>query len=170
METQATPVPMTDEKAVSLQVGGATATDGKKKGKDGKDKKNKDKKKRVSCGRLFRFADKKDATLMVFGTIAAMANGLILPSFAIIFGRLIDAFNEPNAFEKIRDFTFVFVLLGKRYGVFVSAADLSVVCRSGVLCPQFHASGIFHDSQRAPGVPPSSPLFCCCAPPGDGLL
>jgi hypothetical protein len=37
---------------------------------------------------LFNFADKIDVTLMIIGTISAMANGLAHPLMTLIFGKI----------------------------------------------------------------------------------
>jgi hypothetical protein len=42
-----------------------------------------------------RFASRGDKCLMFWGTLGAMANGAALPMFSLIFGELVDAFNQP---------------------------------------------------------------------------
>ncbi|KAG8045283.1 hypothetical protein GUJ93_ZPchr0008g13183 [Zizania palustris] len=47
---------------------------------------------RVPFHKLFAFADKTDAALMMLGTVGAVANGAALPFMTVLFGNLIDAF------------------------------------------------------------------------------
>ncbi|KAG8051977.1 hypothetical protein GUJ93_ZPchr0001g31545 [Zizania palustris] len=47
---------------------------------------------RVPLHKLFAFADKTDAALMLLGTLGAVANGAALPFMTVLFGNLIDAF------------------------------------------------------------------------------
>ncbi|KAL5226635.1 hypothetical protein ABZP36_014900 [Zizania latifolia] len=47
---------------------------------------------RVPFHKLFSFADKTDAALMLLGTLGAVANGAALPFMTVLFGNLIDAF------------------------------------------------------------------------------
>ncbi|KAF2069672.1 hypothetical protein CYY_009009 [Polysphondylium violaceum] len=69
---------------------------------------------------LFRFADKIDKTLMVFGTLAAIANGAAMPMVSLIFGEVVDAFNpdafnaDPNfsIYSKVRSVSLWFLILG----------------------------------------------------------
>jgi ATP-binding cassette subfamily B (MDR/TAP) protein 1 len=43
--------------------------------------------------------------LMVFlGTVGGCANGVVLPSFSLVFGQLIDAFNKPGS-EMLHEIT-----------------------------------------------------------------
>ncbi|TVU35426.1 hypothetical protein EJB05_17314, partial [Eragrostis curvula] len=50
------------------------------------------KKKKVSFLGLFRYADGADVVLMMFGTAAALANGMAQPLMIVIFGQMINAF------------------------------------------------------------------------------
>eukprot|EP01133_Synstelium_polycarpum_P000374 gene374-436_t len=56
----------------------------------------------VPFSQLFRFADNIDKVLMLFGTLAALANGAAMPLVSVVFGDIIDAFNplkfneDPN--------------------------------------------------------------------------
>ena len=58
--------------------------------------------------RLFAFADRRDAVLMVVGASAAMANGVAMPFLAFLVGALVDAFgpahrdNVVQAVSKVR--------------------------------------------------------------------
>lgn len=46
---------------------------------------------------LFRFATKQDIILIVIGTICAMAMGVALPAFAILWGNMTDKFGDSGA-------------------------------------------------------------------------
>ena len=45
---------------------------------------------------LFRFASTKDRLFMVLGSIAAFLNGGAIPSFSLIFGSMINSFQEAG--------------------------------------------------------------------------
>jgi ATP-binding cassette, subfamily B (MDR/TAP), member 1 len=45
---------------------------------------------------LFRFATKADAILIIIGTICALAMGVALPAFAILWGNMTDKFGTIN--------------------------------------------------------------------------
>jgi len=45
---------------------------------------------------MFRFADKNDVILMIFGTIFACVNGAASPLFSYLWGDMIDSFKDPN--------------------------------------------------------------------------
>eukprot|EP01112_Ceratiomyxa_fruticulosa_P021647 TRINITY_DN7692_c0_g1_i1.p1 TRINITY_DN7692_c0_g1~~TRINITY_DN7692_c0_g1_i1.p1 ORF type:complete len:553 (-),score=113.01 TRINITY_DN7692_c0_g1_i1:118-1776(-) len=47
---------------------------------------------------LFKFASRLDVFLMIVGTLAAMANGAVMPLFSLVFGQFIDIF-LPYKFE-----------------------------------------------------------------------
>lgn len=51
---------------------------------------------KVPFCRLFIFADKLDALLMVVGTISAVGNGVAQPLMTLIFGDLINSFGGSN--------------------------------------------------------------------------
>lgn len=57
---------------------------------------------KVPFYKLFNFADRLDVTLMIIGTISAVANGLSQPLMTLIFGKLINAFggSDPSAIVK----------------------------------------------------------------------
>lgn len=67
---------------------------GKKKGKEKEEKPP-----AVPLFQLFRFSDRIDVLLMVFGTVAALGHGAAVPLQFIIFGDLIDSFIN---FEKLQ--------------------------------------------------------------------
>uniref|UniRef100_A0A8C8RS07 ATP-binding cassette sub-family B member 5 n=1 Tax=Pelusios castaneus TaxID=367368 RepID=A0A8C8RS07_9SAUR len=52
---------------------------------------------------IFRYADGLDITLMVFGTIAAVVNGVCLPLMSLVFGEMSDGFviriSDPHSFQ-----------------------------------------------------------------------
>lgn len=60
----------------------------------------KEEEQKVKFYKLFSFADKKDVTLMVVGSLAAMANGLSFPIMSILFGEVIDSFATNSADTK----------------------------------------------------------------------
>lgn len=58
--------------------------------------------KTIPFHKLFSFADSTDITLMIFGTIGAIANGLGSPLMTIVFGDLIDSFgNNKNLVHEV---------------------------------------------------------------------
>ncbi|CAK8530814.1 unnamed protein product [Lathyrus sativus] len=70
--------------------------------------------------KLFNFADRLDVTLMIIGTIAAVANGLSQPLMTLIFGKLINAFGgfDPSAIVKqVSKVSFLFVYLAAWAGI-----------------------------------------------------
>uniref|UniRef100_A0A0E0JHC1 ABC transporter B family member 21 n=1 Tax=Oryza punctata TaxID=4537 RepID=A0A0E0JHC1_ORYPU len=56
---------------------------------------------RVPFHKLFAFADKTDAALMVLGTLGAVANGAALPFMTVLFGNLIDAFGGAMSIHDV---------------------------------------------------------------------
>ena len=62
---------------------------------DAKDKKEENK--ICSYSELFIFADKQDKILITIGTISAFLNGLVFPSFTIIFGNMAQSFSPSNS-------------------------------------------------------------------------
>ena len=46
---------------------------------------------------MFRFADKTDIALMIFGTIAALGAGTAMPAFSLLWGKMSDSFQTSNA-------------------------------------------------------------------------
>ncbi|CAD8092756.1 unnamed protein product [Paramecium primaurelia] len=59
-------------------------------------KANQEKPKMIAYFDLFRFAKKEDIALMVLGSIAAFINGGAIPSFSLIFGSMINSFQEAG--------------------------------------------------------------------------
>eukprot|EP01135_Chromosphaera_perkinsii_P004635 Nk52_evm28s292 gene=Nk52_evmTU28s292 len=57
----------------------------------------------ATFGAMFRYADKTDYWLMFFGTIGAMANGIVFPLFSLIFGKMIDDFAKYERGETDSD-------------------------------------------------------------------
>jgi len=47
-----------------------------------------------SFASMFRYTDRADALLMAIGTVGALANGMGLPLFSLIFGDLLDSLND----------------------------------------------------------------------------
>jgi len=56
-----------------------------------------DKEKTASLSEMFSFADSRDVTLMVVGSIAAVATGVSFPVVNILFGQLINALNASGS-------------------------------------------------------------------------
>ncbi|XP_058748881.1 ABC transporter B family member 9-like [Vicia villosa] len=83
---------------------------------------------KVPFYKLFNFADRLDVTLMIIGTIAAVANGLSQPLMTLIFGKLINAFggSDPSAIVKqVSKVSLLFVYLAAGAGI---ASFLQVSC------------------------------------------
>ncbi|WJX22543.1 ATP-binding cassette sub- B member 9 [Trifolium repens] len=77
---------------------------------------------------LFNFADKIDVTLMIIGTISAMANGLAQPLMTLIFGKIINAFGSSDPSDVVKQVSKVsllFVYLAVGSGI---ASFLQVSC------------------------------------------
>ncbi|XP_046573597.1 ATP-dependent translocase ABCB1-like [Haliotis rubra] len=70
----------------NLQIQDAVDTSKDDKSKDS------DEDKKVTLLQLFRFADKKDALLMLVGTLTAVGSGILLPLNLIFYGRVISLF------------------------------------------------------------------------------
>lgn len=51
---------------------------------------------KVAFYKLFAFADKQDAVLMIVGTISAIGSGLAHPFMTLIFGHLINSFGSSD--------------------------------------------------------------------------
>lgn len=45
---------------------------------------------------LFRYAKNRDIVLMVLGSVAAFLNGGAIPSFSLIFGSMVNSFQEAG--------------------------------------------------------------------------
>jgi ATP-binding cassette subfamily B (MDR/TAP) protein 1 len=48
----------------------------------------------VSFLKLFRYADALDVTLIIVGAICALAFGVALPGFSLLFGKIVDELGE----------------------------------------------------------------------------
>ena len=48
----------------------------------------------MSFFHLFRFATKADITLIIIGSIAALAMGAAIPAFALLWGNMTDSFGK----------------------------------------------------------------------------
>jgi ATP-binding cassette subfamily B (MDR/TAP) protein 1 len=57
----------------------------------------------VPFHRLFAFADRTDAALMVLGALGAVANGAAMPFMTVLFGNLIDAFGGALSIHQVVD-------------------------------------------------------------------
>lgn len=66
--------------------------DGDKNGKKKKKKEKEPKEPMVGPITLFRFADRWDIVLLIFGTLMSMANGTVMPLMCIVFGEMTDSF------------------------------------------------------------------------------
>jgi hypothetical protein len=58
--------------------------------------------------------DSFDKALMLFGTIGAISEGVVMPAFSLIFGQILDALNDPgvNFMERVDQITVYFVYAG----------------------------------------------------------
>lgn len=77
----------------------------------------------VGYFRMFRFADKRDKILMLCGTIAAIAVGISMPAFSLLWGNMTDSFqdsgSDPDAMVRTsKGIMFNFLEIGA--GVFVA--------------------------------------------------
>ncbi|CAM8927452.1 unnamed protein product [Rhodiola kirilowii] len=79
--------------------------------------------------KLFAFADSKDYTMMVIGTIGAMGNGVCMPLMTILMGELINSFgqnqNTDKTLQAVINVALKFVYLAIGAGI---AAFLQVSC------------------------------------------
>ncbi|CAI8590911.1 unnamed protein product [Vicia faba] len=83
---------------------------------------------KVPFYKLFNFADRLDVTLMIIGTIAAVANGLSQPLMTLIFGKLINAFGGSDSsaiVKQVSKVSLLFVYLAAGAGI---ASFLQVSC------------------------------------------
>lgn len=51
--------------------------------------------------KLFSFADSLDVTLMIVGTICAVANGLAMPIMTVLFGNMIQSFGSNSDIDAL---------------------------------------------------------------------
>jgi ATP-binding cassette subfamily B (MDR/TAP) protein 1 len=56
---------------------------------------------RVPFHRLFAFANRTDAALMLLGAVGAMVNGVGMPLMAVLFGDLVDAFSGALSIHQV---------------------------------------------------------------------
>ncbi|KAM0827530.1 hypothetical protein ACQ4PT_068146 [Festuca glaucescens] len=56
---------------------------------------------RVPFHRLFAFADRTDAALMLLGAVGAVANGAAMPLMTVLFGNLVDAFGGALSIHQV---------------------------------------------------------------------
>jgi ATP-binding cassette subfamily B (MDR/TAP) protein 1 len=56
---------------------------------------------RVPFHRLFAFADRTDAVLMLLGAVGAVANGAAMPLMTVLFGNLVDAFGGALSIHEV---------------------------------------------------------------------
>lgn len=62
---------------------------------------------------LFRFATKTDIILIVVGTICAIAMGVALPAFAILWGNMTNKFGDSGTIEDAaKDIMLQFIYIG----------------------------------------------------------
>ncbi|XP_061356075.1 ABC transporter B family member 9-like [Gastrolobium bilobum] len=83
---------------------------------------------KVPFYKLFSFADRLDVTLMIIGTICAVANGFSQPLMTLIFGKLINTFGttDPSHIVKeVAKVSLLFVYLAIGSGI---ASFLQVSC------------------------------------------
>lgn len=64
---------------------------------------------KVPFYKLFSFADRLDVTLMIIGTIAAMANGFANPLMTLLLGKVINAFGSSNQSEVLNQVSKVLI-------------------------------------------------------------
>lgn len=86
-------------------------------------KEKKEAEKTVSVRELFKYADNVDIALFVVGAILAAANGVAMPAFSLIFGKLVDIFghnvntSRDQLVDKVFDVAVDFLYIG--IGTFV---------------------------------------------------
>uniref|UniRef100_A0A5B7B9Y0 Putative ABC transporter B family member 9-like isoform X1 n=1 Tax=Davidia involucrata TaxID=16924 RepID=A0A5B7B9Y0_DAVIN len=83
---------------------------------------------KVSFFKLFSFADSLDTTLMIVGTVCAIANGLTQPLMTLMFGQLINSFGTSDSSRVVHEVSKVslkFFYLAIGSGI---ASLLQVVC------------------------------------------
>ncbi|KAI3853278.1 hypothetical protein MKX03_026365 [Papaver bracteatum] len=55
----------------------------------------------ISFYKLFAFADSKDVMLIVIGSIADVANGVVMPLMTILLGDLVDSFGQSDTKDTV---------------------------------------------------------------------
>ncbi|CAM8933462.1 unnamed protein product [Rhodiola kirilowii] len=79
--------------------------------------------------KLFAFADSKDYTMMVIGTIGAMGNGVCMPLMTILMGELINSFGQNQNTDKTLQavinvaLKFVYLAIGAGIAAFLRKID-----------------------------------------------
>lgn len=58
---------------------------------------------------LFRFATGFDVFLMILGSLGAAVTGIMYPAISLVFGQIIDGFNEDNFMERVTNLSLTFV-------------------------------------------------------------
>lgn len=58
---------------------------------------------KVSFHKLFTFADSLDVTLMIIGTISAVANGMTQPIMTLILGKIINTFGSIDPHHIVKE-------------------------------------------------------------------
>lgn len=87
--------------------------------KDMKDKDGESEKPaKVGFCSLFRFAKTPDYILMILGTIFSLANGGVMPMFALFWGDMLDAFSDASLVDNTREVMYLFLYIAA--GAFVS--------------------------------------------------
>lgn len=95
---------------------------------DNKNNNNGNDNQKVAFYKLFAFADKQDAVLMIVGTISAIGSGLAHPFMTLIFGHLINSFGFSDRSHVVHEVSKVavkFLYLAAGTGI---AAFLQVSC------------------------------------------
>ncbi|ONM21390.1 ABC transporter B family member 9 [Zea mays] len=89
---------------------------------------------RVALHRLFVFADRTDAALMAVGAVAAVANGMVQPIMAFIFGDVIDAFGSGATDGVVRRVVQVscWTIAGERQAARIRAMYLKAILRQDI--------------------------------------
>ncbi|KAJ7968838.1 ABC transporter B family protein [Quillaja saponaria] len=89
---------------------------------------------RVPFLKLFTFADRLDAGLMIVGTIGAIANGLTQPIMPIILGKLINAFgaSDPSHVQKEVYKVSCWMVTGERQATRIRSLYLETILRQDI--------------------------------------
>lgn len=75
----------------------------------------------TSFFRLFRFADKTDKTLIIFGILGTIIMGLEMPIFNLLWGNMTNVFDESDDVLVDQARTLMFEFFGVGFGVFIGA-------------------------------------------------
>ena len=94
-----------------------------------KSKKTEEKIPPIKFAKLYRYANKYDILMMIFGTLFSIANGVIMPLYALIFGGMTNSFDPSQGYDELirlaKEYTAYFMYAG--IAAFVSAL-ISVSC------------------------------------------